>query len=56
MLHNFRLAKPYGLANKKLCYIQIYKILEKKTKNVLENADTVRYGLSCWAQHVWNSN
>ena len=31
------MAKPYGLANQKLCYIQIYKILEKKTKNVLKN-------------------
>ena len=27
----------YGLTNQKLCYIQIYKILEKKMKNVLEN-------------------
>ena len=25
----------YGLANQKLCYIQIYEILEKKTKNIL---------------------
>ena len=25
--HNFWLAKPYGLANQKLCYFQIYKIL-----------------------------
>ena len=24
------MAKPYGLANQKLCYFQIYKILEKK--------------------------
>ena len=37
MQHNFWLAKPYGLANQQLCYIQIYKILEKKTKNVVEN-------------------
>ena len=36
MKHNFWLAKPYGLANQKLCYIQIYKVLEKKTKNFLE--------------------
>ena len=36
MSHNFWLAKPFGLANQKLCYIQIYKILEKKTKNVLD--------------------
>ena len=27
----------YGLANQKLCYIQIYKSLKKETKNVLEN-------------------
>ena len=26
------MAKPYGLANQKLCYIQIYLILEEKTK------------------------
>ena len=31
------MAKPYGLANQKLCHIQIYKLLEKKTKNVLES-------------------
>ena len=37
MLHNFWLAKPSGLANQKLCYIHIYKFLERKTKNVLEN-------------------
>ena len=37
MLHSFRLAKPYGLANRKLCHIQIYEILMKKTKNVLKN-------------------
>ena len=37
MSHNFWLAKPYGLANQKLCYIQIYKILEKKTTNVFES-------------------
>ena len=37
MLHKFWLAKPYGLAYQKLCYVQVYKILEKKTKNVLEN-------------------
>ena len=30
--------ETYGLANQKLCYIQIKKNLEKKTKNVLENA------------------
>ena len=29
MLHNFWLAKPYGLANKKLCYIQIGKFWRK---------------------------
>ena len=37
MQRNFWLAKPYGLPNQKLCYIQIYKILEKGTKNVLDN-------------------
>ena len=41
MERTFRLAKPYGLAkyglaNQQLCNIQIYKILEKKTRNVLE--------------------
>ena len=35
--HDFWLAKPYGLANKKSCYLQIYKISTKKTKNVSEN-------------------
>ena len=30
MLHNFWLAKPYGLANQKLCYIQIDKIFWEK--------------------------
>ena len=38
MLHNIwlaKLAKLYSLANQKLCCIQIYKILEKKTKDVL---------------------
>ena len=29
MLHNFWLAKPYGLADQQLYYIQIYKIAEK---------------------------
>ena len=29
MFHNFWLAKPYGLANQKLCYIQIYKTWEE---------------------------
>ena len=28
---------PCGLADQKLCYIQIYEIFEKKTENVLEN-------------------
>ena len=28
----------HSLANKKLCYFKIYKILENKTKIVLENA------------------
>ena len=32
MEHNFLLAKPFGLANHKLCYIHIYKILEKTTR------------------------
>ena len=30
MQHKFLLAKPYGLANQKLYYIQIHKTLEKK--------------------------
>ena len=29
MLHNCRLAKPYGLANQKLCYIQMIVKIEK---------------------------
>ena len=41
MKHNFWLAKPYGLANQKLCYIQL-QILKKKTKNVLENSWWIR--------------
>ena len=38
------MAKPYtcSLANQKLCYIQMYKILEKKIKNVFENAWLIR--------------
>ena len=41
--HNFCLDKRYSLANQKLllstisCYVQIYKILDKKTWNNLEN-------------------
>ena len=27
----------YGLANQKLCYFQIYKILGRKAKNAFEN-------------------
>ena len=42
MEHNFWLAKPYGLANQTLCYIQIYTLLEKKTKNVPENGWWIR--------------
>ena len=41
MQYKFWLAKPYGLANQKLRYIQmlldIEKSLQKKTKNVLKN-------------------
>ena len=29
MLHNFWLAKPYDLANQKLCYIQMLRNTEK---------------------------
>ena len=29
MLHNFWLAKQYGLANQKLCYIQMLLNMEK---------------------------
>ena len=39
-LHNFWLAKPHGLANQKLCYIQMLlneeKNLENKTENVIK--------------------
>ena len=28
MQHNFWLAKPYGLANQKLCYIQMFLNIE----------------------------
>ena len=35
MQHNFWLAKPYDLANQKLCYIQIDKSWKKKTKMLL---------------------
>ena len=31
------MVKPYDLAYQKLCYFKISEILEKKTKNVLEN-------------------
>ena len=31
------MAKPSDLANQKLCYLQIYNVLNSKTKNVLEN-------------------
>ena len=34
--HNFWLAKPYGLANQKLCYIQIYKSWRKRQRTFLE--------------------
>ena len=48
MQYNFQLAKPYGLANQKLCYIQtllnIENFGEKKTKNVLKN------GYWIWSQ------
>ena len=37
MKHNFWLAKPYGLANQKLCYIWIYKSCRKR-QNGLENS------------------
>ena len=44
--YNFWLPKPYGLANQKLCYIQVLlnieKNLENKTKNVLENGWWIR--------------
>ena len=43
---------PYSLANQKLCYIQIYKILGKKTKNILENGwwilNTQPVLIICW--------
>ena len=29
MLHNFWLAKPHGLANQKVCYIQVFLKIEK---------------------------
>ena len=48
MQHNFWLAKPYGLANQKLCYIQIYLILAKKTKIFLENAWWIRTQTFIW--------
>ena len=35
MKHNFWLAKPYGLANQKLCYIQSYKSLRKRQRMFL---------------------
>ena len=41
MQHNFRLAKPYGLANQMLCYIQMLLTIEKsgeQDQNVLKNA------------------
>ena len=31
MQHNFWLAKPYGLANPKLCYIQMLLNVKKKS-------------------------
>ena len=37
MQQNFWLAKPYGLASQKLCYIPISESRRKKTKNVLGN-------------------
>ena len=42
MWHNLWLAKPYGLANQKLCYIQIYTVLDEKTKNALESGWWIR--------------
>ena len=36
MLHNFWLAKPYGLANKKLCYIQMLLNIDKTGEQDLE--------------------
>ena len=35
MLHNFWLAKPYGLANQKLCYIKNYLSLGKRQQMLL---------------------
>ena len=35
MKHNFWLAKPYGLANQKLCYIQSYKSWRKRQRMFL---------------------
>ena len=32
MQHNFLLAKPYSLANQKLCYIQIRKFLKERQR------------------------
>ena len=40
MQYNIWLAKPYGLANQKLCYIQIYR--KRQGMNVLENGWWIR--------------
>ena len=37
MQHNFWLAKPYGLANQKGVLHSSLEIVEKKTRNILEN-------------------
>ena len=55
MEQNFYLAKPYGLANQKLCYIQMLltiENLENKTKNVLKNAGFSMTPLFLWILRV----
>ena len=38
MLHNVRLAKPYGLANRKSCHIQMLLNIEKPTEQNQERS------------------
>ena len=54
MEHNTWLAKPYGLANQKLCYIQIYELFEKNTKNVLENGCWIRTQIFCLSAYPYS--
>ena len=42
MLHNFWLAKPYGLASQQLCYIHIHTIMEEKDKDCSKNGWWIR--------------